>query len=609
MNQQGARRGHEDDWWRQLYGDGDGGRDGGADGGRAGGGAREGGTRHGGARDAGPSDVSDTLDDRVESVLRAVGPATVVRREEAAEPGEPGEDVAGPGEGAAGSVAEAPEASLVELLPPSAGASAGPSAPPAASAVPAEPSVVLPEPVPSASPPVPPEPVPSAPSAGIPLQATEPGPGPGPHPMPLPSAPPSPPSSPPSQLSPPATSASPPCAPLAVDYVGDRPPTYDPEPVALPAADPAALDELVPDTALEGARYGSLTLRAASLRGDSARYRGEPRRDALLTARFGTGRHTLILVALATGAPIGERAHLAARDACAWIGGAVGRGHTRLAEDIRTDNRGALKAGLQRLTARTYGRLRGRAAELGAEPEEYTAALRCLLLPADPECRTRVFFGVGEGGLFRLRDDAWQDLEPTPPGRDAVTGPGHEPVAGPGGAPQSGSERTPPDDGPRTAPDPGHGAGPSGNGPDGPPAGLRHAVVPGPADPQPAADPAPTAPGPAASPPTPGLAIPAPAPAPGHSVPDRPQTPETAENGAQPAPFLFQVLATRPGDALLLCSAGLAEPLTEEPEFADRLAAQWSRAEPPGLVAFLAAAQLRVKGHARDRTAVAVWET
>ncbi|MFE5736136.1 protein phosphatase 2C domain-containing protein [Streptomyces celluloflavus] len=381
--------------------------------------------------------------------------------------------------------------------------------------------------------------------------------------------------------------------------MGDRPPTYDPEPVALPAADPAALDELVPDTALEGARYGSLTLRAASLRGDSARYRGEPRRDALLTARFGTGRHTLILVALATGAPIGERAHLAARDACAWIGGAVGRGHTRLAEDIRTDNRGALKAGLQRLTARTYGRLRGRAAELGAEPEEYTAALRCLLLPADPECRTRVFFGVGEGGLFRLRDDAWQDLEPTPPGRDAVTGPGHEPVAGPGGAPQSGSGRTAPDDDPRTAPDPGHGAGPSGNEPDGPPIALRPAAVPAPTDPRPADVPAPT----------PGLAVPAPAPAPGHSVPDRPQAPEPSEDEAEPAPFLFQVLATRPGDALLLCSAGLAEPLTEEPEFADRLAAQWSGAEPPGLVAFLAAAQLRVKGHARDRTAVAVWET
>ncbi|EHN76733.1 hypothetical protein SMCF_3752, partial [Streptomyces coelicoflavus ZG0656] len=53
---------------------------------------------------------------------------------------------------------------------------------------------------------------------------------------------------------------------------------------------------------LEGARYGTCTLRAVSVRGDSARYRGEPRRDALLVARFGTGEQALVLVAMATGA-------------------------------------------------------------------------------------------------------------------------------------------------------------------------------------------------------------------------------------------------------------------------------------------------------------------
>ncbi|MGN7141977.1 hypothetical protein, partial [Streptomyces pseudogriseolus] len=64
-------------------------------------------------------------------------------------------------------------------------------------------------------------------------------------------------------------------------YVGTRPPTYDAEPTALPAADPDDLDALVPDTVLDGARYGACTLRAVSVRGDSARYRGEPRRDDL----------------------------------------------------------------------------------------------------------------------------------------------------------------------------------------------------------------------------------------------------------------------------------------------------------------------------------------
>lgn len=85
-------------------------------------------------------------------------------------------------------------------------------------------------------------------------------------------------------------------------HVGSGPPTYDAEPTQLPAADADALDDLVPDSVLDGARYGSSTLRAVSVRGDSARYRGEPRRDALLTARFGTGEEALVLVAMATGA-------------------------------------------------------------------------------------------------------------------------------------------------------------------------------------------------------------------------------------------------------------------------------------------------------------------
>ncbi|MYS42547.1 hypothetical protein GTY23_15145, partial [Streptomyces sp. SID5998] len=70
----------------------------------------------------------------------------------------------------------------------------------------------------------------------------------------------------------------------------------------MPGADPDELDDLVPDTVLDGARYGACTLRAVSLRGDSPRYRGEPRRDALLTARFGSGEQALVLVAMATGA-------------------------------------------------------------------------------------------------------------------------------------------------------------------------------------------------------------------------------------------------------------------------------------------------------------------
>ncbi|MGW2025682.1 protein phosphatase 2C domain-containing protein [Streptomyces decoyicus] len=494
MNQQGAARGHEDDWWRQLYGDG-------SEGERAGGDA----PARGGVCDAGPSDAPDTLDDRVESALRALGaprwadPAP----QEPPDPGPPTQE---------------------------------PWAPPARSAAPPPARPV--QPPPARHTPPPPEP-----SAPIPLRSTGPGTRPTPtdrastgypstdHPSPdrratddRPTArqtSPAPPPHAPRHTPPPATTGLP----------NDRPPSHDAEPGELPAADAAALDDLVPDTTLDGGRYGALTLRAVSHRGDAARRRGDVRRDALLTARFGAGRHALLLVAVATGRPAAEGAHRAARDACTWIGGAVGRSYTRLAEDIRTDRRGALKSGLQRLTDRSHGKLRGRTPERGAAPQQYPAALRCLLLPADPECRTRVFFGVGAGGLFLLRNGAWQDLEPAP---DHVNGEAVDDDTGGPPRPASGP--------PRPASGPPHGAYP-------------------------------------------------------------------AEGPARPEPFLFRTAFARPGDTLLLCSSGLAEPLREEPAFAARLADRWSAAEPPGLVDVLTAAQLRVEGHPEDRTAVGVWES
>ncbi|MDQ1007562.1 hypothetical protein QFZ82_002047 [Streptomyces sp. V4I23] len=304
-----------------------------------------------------------------------------------------------------------------------------------------------------------------------------------------------------------------------VGVVGAGPPTYEAEPTALPAAEALALEQLVADTVIDGARYGTYTLRAASVRGDSARYRGEPRRDALLTARFGTGPAALVLVAVGGGGRHTEHAHLAAADATRWIGTAVGRSHARLAEDIRAGRRDDLKSGLHRLTDRGFGKLRARAAELGLEPEQYSVGLRCLLLSADPDCRTRVFFGAGAGGLFRLRDGVWQDIEPLVPEK------------------ADGAPAETPDVGDRLTTDP-----------------------------------------------------------------DITTFPPPAE------PFRFRASVARPGDTLLLCSNGLAEPLRGEPALAAALTQRWEGSGPPGMTQFLADIQLRVKGYADDRTAVGVWE-
>nr|WP_186318912.1 protein phosphatase 2C domain-containing protein [Streptomyces sp. SAJ15] len=428
---------------------------------------------------------------------------------------------------------------------------------------------------------------------------------------PPPAGPPAGPSAPasPSPSSPPSPAAAgADRVPARVEHVGDGPPTYDPEPTALPLANPADLDDLVPDTVLDGASYGSLTLRAVSLRGDSARYRGEPRRDALLTARFGAGERALVLVAVASGVRAAAGAHRAARDMCACIGRAVGRSHARLAEDVRSGRRAALKSGLHRLTDRSLGQLRARAGELGVDPGEYTASLRCLLLPADPGCRTRVYFGVGDGGLFLLRDGAWRDLDaaaaPHPP----------RPPAPPPYAPPAPSGAAPPDAARGAAAPPG-GYSPSGGyrppegvpglpGPEWPPDPRRAAVfgtappaAPGPLGP-------PGQPGPPGGPEPSARSASAAGPV---WEPDAPAT-GGREPGARTSPFRFHAALARPGDTLLLCSAGLADPLRGEPALAERLGRSWAAGEPPGLAAFLADAQVRVKGYADDRTAAAVWE-
>ncbi|MFJ6489747.1 protein phosphatase 2C domain-containing protein [Streptomyces californicus] len=586
MSQQGEKpAAHEDDWWRKLYDES--------------------------APDAGPgSGGADSLEDRFDSVSDAVGGPVDDHRDTARDP------YAEAYEGPDAEVYEDPYADRYEEPEPDRDeepdryeaperdeapergerAYGGRGAPASPEAKPTPVPDHAPPPLPPVRTPVPGLPVPPPPARASAPGAPDSSPPSDPRlplrpPPPLPprapgraSAPPPPPVSPPPPPSPrtavfpapweapggrsgPRTFAAPrapePAGPSraadagaphgppsgadafaagarpAVGHLGERPPTYDAEPAALPSATSENLDTLVPDTVLDGARYGTYTLRTASVRGDSARFRGEPRRDGLLTARFGTAESALVLVALAGGRRGGEAAHLAAADACRWIGGAVARSHLRLSEDIRAGRRSDLKSGLHRLTDRTYGKLRARAAELGVAPDAYTANLRCLLLSADPECRTRVFFGVGGGGLFRLRDGLWQDLEPVVqdlepvvPAAAAGTRPGDEPEEGP--------------DGDRLTMD------------------LQITSAPA----------------------------------------------EEAGGPPEPAaePFRFRASVARSGDTLMLCGSGLAEPMRGEPELPAELADRWGSGGAPGLPAFLADVQLRVKGYADDRTCAAVWE-
>ncbi|MES4902922.1 MULTISPECIES: protein phosphatase 2C domain-containing protein [unclassified Streptomyces] len=395
MSEQGDRRRHEDDWWGELY-------------------RRD-------TDDAGPASAADSVDDRFDSASSTVGGAPPPT---GPPPGPPPRSAPAPGAPwgprPPGEEGE-PDGSGV---PGGSAASDGPGAPggpgrPARSGEPFGWFSGRKEPGPGGG-------DPGGVSPEGPGEGPDGGPGAGPTAGPGAGAAAA---ERPSEARPPQPQSPQPQPPQA------QPPTHGDEPVELPLADPYDLADLVPDTVLDGARCGAATLRVVSSRGESARQGGEPRRDAVLTARFGAGPGALVLVALAGGAGGAEGAYRAARELCEWIGGAVGRSHARLVDDIRAGNRGALKSGLHRLTDRGLGRLRARAAELGVDPAEYTAAPRCLLLSADPACRTRVFFGAGDGGVFRLRAGAWQDLEPAGPERDSVGGP----VVGYGGAARPGA--------------------------------------------------------------------------------------------------------------------------------------------------------------------------
>ncbi|WP_457028168.1 protein phosphatase 2C domain-containing protein [Kitasatospora sp. P5_F3] len=364
------------------------------------------------------------------------------------------------------------------------------------------------------------DPVADDPSAGI-VQTTAAGPGVAPLPVaPLPVDP-TPAEEPVEEpAAEPLTSVEPlpPAARRAYDqqpvpHVGDRPPTYGPEPTAVAAADPDGLAVLTPDTVLEGAQYGTATLRAVSVRGDSARYRGELRRDALLITRFGEGEEGLLLAVVATTSATAAPSPLAA-EACRQLAAAIGRSRTELAADLRDGARDRLRYGLQRLTTSAFAPLRApgmlpdAASVPGADGPSAdgpsTGALHCLLLSLDPAATHRAAFGLGPSGLYLLRSGHWIDAYA---------------------------------------------------------ARLLH---------------------------HPDGQLPSPA-------------------GPSPRPFRFRLVPATPGDILLLCTPGLADPLADEPAVAHFLANHWAHPHPPGTVDFLRQIQVRAKGYSADRTAAALW--
>ncbi|MFJ7969518.1 protein phosphatase 2C domain-containing protein [Streptomyces sp. NPDC096324] len=204
----------------------------------------------------------------------------------------------------------------------------------------------------------------------------------------------------------------------APPHSGPKPPLYAPEPRELPSVreDPTAA--LTPDMVVDGAGYGALTVRAASVRGDSHRYQGEPRQDSLAVVRLGAdGPDGLLLLAVADGVGSAARSHVGSQEACRLAAMELDAVSADLAETVRTGDRPGFAALVDTAVGRVATLLAHRARERGDDPAAYATTLRALLVPLDPRVRTRGFLAVGDGGTALLRGGEW-NLTLTDPEHD-----------------------------------------------------------------------------------------------------------------------------------------------------------------------------------------------
>ncbi|MFE1884657.1 protein phosphatase 2C domain-containing protein [Streptomyces diastatochromogenes] len=190
-------------------------------------------------------------------------------------------------------------------------------------------------------------------------------------------------------------------------HSGSKPPLYPPEPQGVPAVRPDPTAALIPDMVVDGAAYGSLTVRAASVRGDSHRYQGEPRQDSLAVTRIGRAGDELLLLAVADGVGSAARSHVGSREACRLMATSLDDHAAELAAALREADEARFAELADDAVRGVATLLAHHAQERGDDPAAYATTLRVLLVPLDPAVSVRGFLAVGDGGTALLRDGRW----------------------------------------------------------------------------------------------------------------------------------------------------------------------------------------------------------
>ncbi|MEU1853247.1 protein phosphatase 2C domain-containing protein [Streptomyces sp. NPDC019990] len=202
-------------------------------------------------------------------------------------------------------------------------------------------------------------------------------------------------------------------------HVGDRPPTYPPHPLGRPSVrdgDPFA--PFSPVVLLDGAQIGRLTVRAASVRGDSHNWEGSCRQDAMAVTRIGPPEAELLLLAVADGVGSALYSHVGSYQFSRLAAVYLDREAESIHAALCARDEGELRVLATKAVAGAAAELRsGWARAAQHQPrayadQDYATTLHVLLIPTDAGIRDRVLFSVGDGGLFVLREGRWEQGDP-----------------------------------------------------------------------------------------------------------------------------------------------------------------------------------------------------
>ncbi|MCF1510507.1 protein phosphatase 2C domain-containing protein [Streptomyces glomeratus] len=256
---------------------------------------------------------------------------------------------------------------------------------------------------------------------------------------------------------------------------------------------------------------GQITVRAASVSGDSHNWEGTCRQDAMTVARIGPPETEMLLLAVADGVGSASYSHIgsyhATRQAAVFLDQEAESIYSALCARNRADLSGIASTAIARAIEHLRAEWKTLADRAGRPylDQDYATTLHVLLVPTNARIRERVLFSVGDGGLFVLREGRWAQW-------------------------------------------------------------------------------------------------------------NRSEDATVLETRTEALPHAYSsvkatLLATKPGDVLLLGTDGITNPLAQKDQaFADHLAHAWGRPETPSLSDFLWQAQTRAKSYDDDRTVICVWE-